>query len=480
MVDASIRMKYVCRRRPDAWVAGVARNRTSVVMARLILRLCVVLAGVGMLACAAQAQLRGHGGPVRALALSPDGTQAVSGSFDTSVIRWSLSRNAAEQVLRFHDGAVNAVAVLKDGRIATSGEDARIAIWKPGESQPSLVLEGHKAPVVALAASPDGTTLASASWDRTARLWPIGALSGKVDTGFPQKMRPTEKSAGATPRVIEGHTQNVNGVAFTPDGRALVTAGYDATLRIWPLDNGAPVVVTLPTPLNSVVVAPVGEIVTSGADGKVYVLSAAGESKGEIEVGQMPIIALAASPDGKLIAAAGIRGSVAVIDRASRRVERTLVGPGLPVWSVAFFPDSRTLLTGGTDRMVRRWNAVTGEPIGNVVMGAPEDPLAAYAGDPGAELFRACIACHTLNAKDGVRAGPTLAGIFGRKIATLPGYNFSDALKKLDIVWTPETVSKLFEVGPMAYTPGTKMPEQQIGSPDDRAALMKFLEKATK
>src|ERR1700752_231860 len=78
------------------------------------------------------AQLRGHGGPVRALAISPDGTQAVSGSFDTSAIRWSLPRNAAEQVLRFHEGAVNAVAILKDGRIATSGEDARIAIWTPG------------------------------------------------------------------------------------------------------------------------------------------------------------------------------------------------------------------------------------------------------------------------------------------------------------------------------------------------------------
>ena len=46
----------------------------------------------------AQAQLRGHGGPVRALAISPDGTQALSGSFDTSAIRWSLQRNAAEQV----------------------------------------------------------------------------------------------------------------------------------------------------------------------------------------------------------------------------------------------------------------------------------------------------------------------------------------------------------------------------------------------
>jgi cytochrome c len=420
----------------------------------------VVLALLLVASATAQAQLRGHGGPVRALAISPDGTQALSGSFDTSAIRWSLPRNAAEQVLRFHDGPVNAVVFLRDGRIATSGEDARIAIWRPGESQPAKVLESHEGPVVALSLSPDGSTLASASWDHTARLWPL---------------------AGGTPRLIEGHAQGVNGVAFAPDGRGLVTAGYDATLRITPLaGGGAPIVTSLPTPLNAGAIAPDGEVVTAGADGKVYVLSAAGDLVSEIDAAQAPIIAVALSRDGRLIAAAGMRGSVAIIDRLGRKMARTLVGPGLPVWSVAFFPDGRTLLTGGSDRMIRRWDAMTGEPIGNVVMGAPEDPLAAFAGDPGAEVFRACVACHTLKADEGVRAGPTLAGIFGRKIATLPGYNFSQALKKLDIVWTPETVAKLFEIGPATYTPGTKMPEQRIGSDEDRAALVKFLEKATK
>ena len=410
-------------------------------------------------ATAARAQLRGHGGPVRAIAISADGRTAVSGSFDTAVIRWSLERNAAIDVLRFHDGAVNAVALLKDGRIATAGADARIAIWKVGGTRPESVLEGHQAPVAALALSPDGTMLASASWDRTARLWPL---------------------AGGAPRVLEGHAQNVNGVAFTPDGRAVVSAGYDATARIWPLAGGAPVIVTLPTPLNAVAVAPDGDILTGGADGKVHVISPAGEIKGDIEAGPAPIIALALSPDGRLVAAAGIRGSVAIIDRARQKVERTLVGPGLPVWSVAFFPDGHALLTGGTDRMIRRWDATTGEPIGSVVMGSPGDPLAAYAGDPGAEVFRACVACHTLSAGEGNRAGPTLAGLFGRRIATQPGYNFSDALKRLDIVWTPQTVSELFEIGPAAYTPGTKMPEQRIGSASERAALVRFLQKATK
>jgi cytochrome c len=411
---------------------------------------------------AAHAQLRGHGGPVRALAISPDGSEAISGSFDTSAIRWSLKRNAAVQVMRFHDDAVNAVAWLKDGRIATAGADAHIAIWTPGKPKPDLVLEGHKGPIVALALSPDGETLASASWDHTVRLWPL---------------------AGGPPRVLEGHTQNVNGIAFTADGKQLVSAGYDATLRIWQINGngeGGVIVRNLPTPLNTVAVADDGEIITAGADGNVYFLSPKGEVLRKVEASKIPVITIALSRDGRLVAAAGIRGSVAVIERKTRKLDHTLVGPGLPVWSAAFFPDNSTLLTGGTDRMIRRWDAVSGEPIGEAALGTPADPLAQYAGNHGAEIFRACVACHTLTRDEGNKAGPSLAGIFGRKIASLPGYNYSDALKKMDIVWSKETVAKMFEVGPMQYTPGTKMPEQKIGSAEDRQALVDFLARATK
>jgi len=406
------------------------------------------------------AQLRGHGGPVRALAISSDGQTAISGSFDSTAIRWSLTRNAAEQVLRFHADAVNAVVLLRDGRAATAGADGRIAIWTPGNVQPDTVLEGHTAPIAALALSPDGTTLASASWDYTVRLWPL---------------------AGGAARVLEGHTQNVNGVAFAPDGRTLVSVSYDQSVRIWPLSGStAPTVVTMPSPLNAVAVGGDGEIAAGGADGKVYFLTGAGAAAGEIAAGPRPVISIAISPDGALAAAASIGGSVAVIDRKTRGLARTLVGPGLPVWSVGFLPDSRTLLTGGADNIIRRWNAVTGDPVDPLLVQTAGDPLAAYAGDRGADIFRACVACHTLGAEQANRAGPTLAGIFGRRIATVPGYNFSEALKRLDIVWTPETVSKLFEIGPSAYTPGTKMPEQRIGSEQDRAALVQFLERATK
>jgi cytochrome c len=333
------------------------------------------------------------------------------------------------------------------------------AIWTPGNAKPDAVLEGHSAPIVALAVSPDGARLASASWDQTVRLWPL---------------------AGGAARVLEGHTQNVNGVAFAPDGRALVSVSYDQSVRIWPLSGGAPTVVAMPSPLNAVAIGSDGEIAAGGADGKVYFLAGDGSRTGDVTAGPRPVISLAISPDGALAAAASIGGSVAMIDRKTRELARTLVGPGLPVWSVAFMPDSRTLLTGGADNIIRRWNATTGEPVDSILVETAGDPLAAYAGDRGAEIFRACVACHTLGADQANRAGPTLAGLFGRRIATAPGYNFSEALKRLDIVWTPETVSKLFEIGPAAYTPGTKMPEQRIGSEQDRAALVQFLERATR
>jgi cytochrome c len=435
-------------------------------MRRLAIAACSALL---LLPLGVRAQLRGHGGPVRALAISADGRTAISGSFDQTAIVWSLRRNAAEQVLRFHDGAVDAAVLLGDGRAATGGEDGRIAIWRFGRERPDAVLEGHGAPVVALAVAPDGKSIASASWDHTVRVWPLAGGGGGGGGG------------GGAPRVLEGHLQNVNGVAFLPDGR-VVSAGYDASVRIWSLSAAAesPNIVSLPTPLNAVAVAHDGEILAAGADGRVHFLRPTGEPSGAIEAQPTPIIAVAVSPDGKLAAASSIHGSVAIIERESRKLARTLVGPGLPVWSLAFFPDNRTLLTGGTDRIIRRWDAETGEQFGAIALGGPEDPLAAFAGDHGAEVFRACVACHTLRPDEENRAGPTLYGIFGRHIAAVSGYRYSEAFRRLDIVWTPETVARLFELGPATFTPGTKMPEQRIGSAEDRAALVEFLARATK
>src|SRR6185503_12441337 len=110
-------------------------------------------------------------------------------------------------------------------------------------------------------------------WDHTVRLWPL---------------------AGGAPRVLDEHTQNVNGVAFTADGRSLVSVSYDLSARIWPLSGTeAPTVVAMPTPLNAVATGADGEIAVGGADGKVYFLTAAGAPAGDVAAGSRPVISIA-------------------------------------------------------------------------------------------------------------------------------------------------------------------------------------------
>jgi cytochrome c len=426
--------------------------RRAVVWVGAVLLMAATLAAT----VPAHAELRGHGGPVRAVAVLDDGVTLVSGSFDQSIIVWDVARGAADRVLRFHEGSVNALLPLPGGRFASGSEDGRVAVWARGASTPTLAVRPHEAAVSALAASADH--LYSAGWD--------GRI---VRTPF----------SGGHTQVLEGHRGPVSGLALAPDG-TVYSVGHDATLRVWRADGVETAAFTLPAVPHSLVLLSDGAVAVGGADGVVRVLGPDGTVRSESEPLGAPVSMLRLSPDGLRIAAAGLRGAVTLFNRATLTPALQLVGPGLPVWSLVYHPNGREIVTGGGDRLVRRWNAATGEPIGPAIVSPAADPLAPFRGDRGAEVFRACAACHTLTPDDGNRAGPTLHGVFGRRIATAPGYDFSPALRGMDIVWTAETISRLFEIGPNAYTPGTKMPEQRIGSAEDRAALMRFLEQATR
>lgn len=407
------------------------------------------------LPAAAQDAAAVHGGPVRALAMGADGSLA-SGSFDQSVILWNVAAGRARVVLRWHQGAVAALAALPDGGFASAGEDGRIALWPAGAvgPEPARVLEGHGGPIAALAVR--GEILASASWDGTARLWPL---------------------AGGAVRVLEGHRGQVNGVAFLPDGTP-ATAGYDGSIRLWP-EGGVPrILAELGLPVNALIALPDGALAAGGADGVVRVLAPDGSQR-ELAAGNRPIAALAASPDGRLLAAASLGGSVTLWALPEGLLRHSLEGPGLPVWSVVFAADGRTLWTGGADRRVRRWDAVTGQTIGPFPPETGEATPRAGLDPHGARVFRACAACHALTAEAGPMAGPSLAGIFGRRMGSLPDYRYSERLARGDIVWTRETVADLFTRGPDVVTPGTRMPIQTVGNPEDLRALLDFLEAAT-
>ena len=423
-------------------------------MLALVLRALLLWALCG--SAAAAADLRGHGGPVRAIALSPDGETIATASFDSTLILWSARTGAARSVLRFHTGVVNAVIALPDGRFASAGEDGRIALWRAGQGMPDLVLSGHAGPIAGLAISRDGAMLGSASWDGTARLWPL---------------------AGGPAQVLAEHRGNVNGIGFLADG-GVVTAGYDGALRQFAPGGGLVRKLDLGAPLNSLLVDGEDGLIIAGGDGTVRLLGRTWQTPVAVSVSETPLVALALSPDGRWLAVAGFRGALALIARGSMQIERRLEGPAFPLWSLAFSADGREILTGGADKLVRRWSVESGEPVSPVLAGPEEDVPADLRNHPGAVVFRACGACHTLSRDGGNRAGPSLAGLYGRTIGTAPGYDYSPALRQLGIVWSKETVQRLFESGPATYTPGTKMPEQTIARAEDRAALAEFLELA--
>jgi cytochrome c len=377
--------------------------------------------------------LVGHGGPVRALAV--DDTRIYSGSFDTRAIVWQEA--AALQVTRAHAGPVTAVLPLPDGRFASGGQDGHVAIWGAGNT-PELFEPWHAMPIAGFAAWAGG--LASASWDGRIALW---------------------DGAGA-PRYLDAHDGQITGIVAYAGG--LASVGADLRLRVWDA-AGAPVSVRdLPAPPADL--ATDGTVFfVAGSDGFVRRIDGAGTDI-TAELTTRPLISIAA--DGQQVIASDMTGQVWVLDPDTLETRVAFASGQGVVWEIALADGQ--MLTGGNDGWIRRWR-FDGTPLGEGARSLD----ATLTAPRGAEVFRACAVCHALTPEDQPRAGPTLHGVFGRRIGTVAGYDYSAALREMDIVWTPETVMALFEFGPTAYTPGSRMPEQTIPSQADRQALVDFL-----
>jgi cytochrome c len=436
--------------------------RSSLRFARLMLSAAGFMGG-GALAQApatppaADAALRGHGGPVRALAHMADGRLASAG-FDGSIIVWDLAKGQAERVLRLHDTAVNVLAThAGTDCLLSGGEDGLIKYWCPNGAQRTLT--GHEGAVSALAPGRRGEgMIVSGGWDRTVRLW-----EGDVAS-----------------RIIAEHPGAVTAVLINGSSTAILSASQDGMVRSSPVPGRREQlarVLQLPVGVTSMAISGNG-VLLACADGSLREADA--ELKDARIVAQLegPLTAVSVSADGKTAATGGLRTPVTLIDLTDRAAKPVPLGNALPFWAMIHSSDRSEIFTGGNDRAVRRFDAATGSPVAPAIPKAAAAVIA-EAKDRGAQVFRACAVCHGLTPADTHLAGPTLAGIMGRRIASLPGYAFSDPLTKMDIVWTPETVAKLFEVGPAVYTPGTKMPEQRLTSEDDRKALVDWLARVT-
>ncbi|MFN4058031.1 MAG: c-type cytochrome [Roseinatronobacter sp.] len=389
--------------------------------------------------------IRGHGGPVGALAMS--GTQVLSGSFDTRAILWDAQDAAARKITRVHSGNVTAVAFLPQGGFVTAGQDGRIAVWDGHSPDPRLLTDEGLSAIAALAVSPDGAQLAAGFWD--GRIARMDVQSGALE-------------------FFDAHAGRVTGLAILPDG-ALASTGHDLRLSIWGPDLNLQERTDLPDLPNGMAISE-DRLAVIFAEGALRLFDRTGALLPERFLTDRPLVALAAH--GADVAAAAIDGTVWVLEGQALRQRASFRAVTGPVWSLAL--DDQTILAGGADGTIRRFASADGTALG----GTEQTDLTALADTShGAQVWRACAVCHSLEPDDLSRAGPSLHGIFGRPIATAEGYDYSPDLRALSIIWTPQTVAELFEFGPEAYTPGSRMPEQRVTDPEDRAALIDYLQR---
>jgi WD40 repeat protein len=310
-------------------------------------------------------QLRGHTARVRAVAFTPDGRSALSGSDGGTLRLWNLFNGAEMRSIMYDyalEPAAAAVAVSLDGqRGLTALWNGEISLWGYASGEEIHRLRGHTQMAFGgVLFLPDGRRAVSgagdiygASSDNTLRVW-------DVETGE-ELLR------------LEGHTDKIWDIAVSGGGRFGASASHDGTVRLWDLESGEGRVLhdVYPQAARSVAFSPDGRFLVVGlakgqSDTPDYSLRLLDtETGGEIRrlVGHEDVVGdVAFSPDGNLILS-GSNGIAILWDAASGAQVHRLIGHAASVVAIAFSPDGRLAVSGALDSSLFLWDVETGSVL---------------------------------------------------------------------------------------------------------------------
>ncbi len=350
------------------------------------------------------ARLRGHSGSVRSAAFSGDATSVISASADGSLRVWHVaaSSEGARVLASPQGGSFYDASFSPDGaRVVTASLDQKARVWNAADGSLLLTLTGHEAEVTSAVFSPDGKRILTASADKTAIVWsaetgqkilvlsghkapvrmarfsPDGSLiataGGYVLSGRRKRdhsARIWSAATGAQVRILDGHGQTVRSIAFSHDGKKILTASFDGTARLWDLATGAALKRFQMTNRGNLCISAAFSpddmlIATGSSDHLIRVFDARSGEVVKILPGHASLVqSVTFSPDGKILASAsGSRRSNPDEDAAVRLWSTVtweplavLDGHRFATWSVAFSPDGGRIASASSDGTARLWN----------------------------------------------------------------------------------------------------------------------------
>lgn len=403
----SVKVKGLKDRPPllsDPGVRSIAFNPSSQLLAgagptgdsRGIIRLWTVATG------RVYRVIRASPRPLYGVAFAPTGTTLAAGGLDGKVWVIDPVTNRTTPLSSTSGPAIDGIAFSAEGDVAAAAADGTVQYWDVATKKLITVLGGHTAMATSVAFSADGRIVAAGSTDQTVRLW-----NPQSSSGFEPELEPGgtniravayapaggmlawarginartsmielwDFAHGSRTGSIPTHNGTIRSLAFSPNGRLLLSGSADGAVQLWDAPSGRPHGAPLynqgNVAINSVAFSPTGSWVafnTVPSTVRLVNLTGGGASY-NLDAPRGDVYAVAFSHDGSLVAASGDGKAIDVWAVQTRALRQTLVGHSDAVFALAFSSRGQLLASGSADDTIRLWNVSNGRRIGQSLTG---------------------------------------------------------------------------------------------------------------